>query len=211
MYLTLRPGIIDSYVQELRGDALTNINDYADALIAYQAAEDAPHLDDAFALQIKIAQNRTNIGDYGNALGIYNTILTTTNNDYTKAHMDYLAGEAELVLHKTDQAYGYFRDAVTNYPVSYYSYLTLVELVNANVQVDDLDRGLTDYFAGQYNPALAALDRYIAATPGNDGTVHYYRALTLEGQQNYQDALNELTVFIQHYSSDTHCPDACNG
>ena len=206
-YLNLRPGVIDSYVLELRGDALSAANDDADALTAYDAAQSAPHLDDAFALQIKIAQMRTAIGDYATAISIYSSIMSNTNNDYTKSQMDYLLGEANLALNKTDVAYGFFRDAISNYPVSYYSYLALVELVNANVTVDDLDRGLTDYFAGQYSPALSALDRYIAANPGNDGTAHYYRALTLRGMTNYTAAVTEFTYFIQHYSTNPHWGD----
>ena len=208
MYLTLRPGVIDSYVQELRGDALTAASDYPDALTAYKAAQSAPHLDDAFALQIKIAQTDTQIGDYASAISIYNSIMSSTNNDYTKSQMDYLLGEANLTLNKTDVAYGFFRDAIANYPISYYSYQSLVELVAANVTVDDQDRGLTDYYAGQYTPALNAFDRYIAANPGNDGTAHYYRALTLQGMQNYTNAVKEFTYFIQHYSSNPHWADA---
>ncbi len=51
-YLTGRPGYIDSYVEQLRGDALTQAGQYADALTAYNAAQAAPHLDDAHALEI---------------------------------------------------------------------------------------------------------------------------------------------------------------
>jgi soluble lytic murein transglycosylase len=206
-YLNLRPGVIDSYVQALRGDALSAAGDSANALTAYEAAQSAPHLDDAFALQIKIGQMRTQIGDYATAISIYSSILSSTSNDYTKSQMDYLLGEANLTLGKTDVAYGFFRDAIANYPVSYYSYLSLVELVNANVTVNDLDRGLTDYFAGQDGPALTALERYIAANPGNDGTAHYYRALSLRATQKYPDAVTEFTYFIQHYSTNPHWVD----
>jgi soluble lytic murein transglycosylase len=209
-YLTLRPGVIDSYVEELRGDALEAASNYSDALTAYEAAQAAPHLDDAFALQIKIAQTRAQIGDYATAISIYTTIMSGTNNDYIKARMDYLLGEANLTLNKNDVAYGYFRDAVANYPVSYYSYLSLVELVNANAAVDDMDRGLTDYFNGQYSRALDAFNRYIAANPGNDGTAHYYKALTLSQTQKYTDAVTEFTYFIQHYSSNPHWVDGWN-
>ena len=101
-YLTLRPGVIDSYVQELRGDALSAGNDYSDALTAYEAAQSAPHLDDEFALQIKTAQMRTQIGDYATAISIYTSIMSSTNNDFTKSEMDYLLGEANLTLNKTD-------------------------------------------------------------------------------------------------------------
>jgi tetratricopeptide (TPR) repeat protein len=46
-YLTLRPGYLDSYTQELRGDALVEAGNYAEALPSYKAAIQAPHLGDA--------------------------------------------------------------------------------------------------------------------------------------------------------------------
>ncbi len=209
-YLKARPGVLDSYVQKLRGDALAAASDYSDALIAYDAAQAAPHLDDGEALLIKIAQMRAQIGDYATALSMYTTIAANTTNDYIRSQMDYLTGEADLSLSKNDEAYIAFRHAVQNYPLSYYSYLSLVELVNAKAQVSDLDRGLVDYFAGQYTPALAALERYIAATPTEDGTAHYYRALTLVELQNYPQALNALDDFIRNYPSNQHWSDAWN-
>jgi peptidoglycan lytic transglycosylase len=207
-YLALRPGVLDSYVLELRGDALSAATDYAGALAAYQSAQQAPHLDDAQALLIKVAQMRARIGDYATALGMYDSIATNTTSDYTRAQMDYLAGQAYQALGQNQEAYGRFRHAVENYPLSYYSYLGLVELVGANVEVSDLDRGITDYFAGVYDKALLALDNYIAANPGNDGTAHYYRALTLEELRNYAAAVDEFTFFIQNYPAHAKWSDA---
>ena len=45
-YLTLRPGYLDAYVHELRGDALFNANDFAGALSAYTSAIQASALGD---------------------------------------------------------------------------------------------------------------------------------------------------------------------
>ncbi len=199
-YLVARPGVLDSYVQQRRGDALAAAGRYVDALAAYRAAQEAPHLDDGNALQIKIAQAHAQIGDYATALSMYDSLAAATASDYIKAQMDYLAGQAYLVLNQKEQAYERFRHAVEHYPLSYYSYLGLVELVNAAVEVNDLDRGLTDYFAGQYDVALLALDRFIGAH-ADDGTAHYYRALTLRELKNYPDAVDEFTYFIQNYAA----------
>jgi soluble lytic murein transglycosylase len=214
-YLKTSPGLLDSYVQQLRGDALTAGGDNADALTAYTSAQEAPHLDDAQTLQIKIAQAKAGVGDYAGALALYDAISSSTTNDYTHAQMDYLSGEANLAIGKKDDAYKIFLDAVENYPLSIYAYNSLVELVNAKVQVNYLDRGLVDYFAAQngatdINVALAAFDHYIAATPTNDGTVYYYRALCLEQLQNYQGAVDEFTYFIQHYAAHPKWADAWN-
>ena len=201
VYLTLRPNIIDSYTQELRGDALFAAGSYSDALAAYMAASQAPHIGDGIDLDVKTAETRAALGDYSDALALYDGIAARTTNDYVKAQVAYLSGQAYEKLGQNDDAYGKFRLAVENYPLSYYSYLSLVELVNAKAQVSDLDRGIVDYYAGQYAVALTALDRYIAATPINDGTPHYYRALTLESLGNYQAAVDEVSTFITNYSN----------
>ncbi len=208
VYLNQRPGVIDSYAQELRGDALAEVGEYTDALAAYTAAQAAPHLDDAQALQIKIADTNAAMGQYDTAISMYDAIATSTTNDSTRAEMDYLAGKAYISEGKNDLGYERFKHAIANYPRSYYSYQGLVKLLDAGVTVNDLDRGLTDYFAGQYDVALTALERYIADNPGEDGTAHYYRAYALDDLQQWEKALEAFTFFIQNYPSHPYWADA---
>jgi soluble lytic murein transglycosylase len=207
-YISARPGVLDSYVSSLRGDALTEAGDYAGALDAYTSAQASPRLDDAQALQIKIAQTHAALGNWDTAIGQYDTIAAGTTNDYVRAQMDHLAGQAYLASQRPDQAHARFKHAVENYPLSYYSYLGLIELLEAGVPVSDLDRGLTDYYAGVHDKALEALDRYIANTPGSDGTAHYYRALSLDQLQQYQEALDAYAQFIQNFSAHPRWADA---
>lgn len=210
-YMTRVPGVLDGYVQEYRGEALKEAEDYTGAQNAYEAALNAPRLDDSdhsIDLQVKIAQARASFGDYAGALTLYDQIFSSSTNDYIKAQMDYWAGNAHVQLGQLDQAYARYLHAVENYPLSYYSYLSLVELVDANIAVDELDRGLVDYFAAQYDVALASFDRYINANPDNDGSAHYYRALTLRELRRTQDAIDELDYFIDAHASHERWADA---
>ena len=207
-YLEMRPGVLDAYVHELRGDALFDQGSFAEALEAYNAAIAAPQIEDPLTMEIKAAQTRTETGDYGTAISIYEAIFTRSDNDYIKAQMDYLAGLAHKELGQADLANQKFQHAVTNYPLSYYSYLSLVELVSADVPVSELDRGLVDYFAEQYDVALAAFDRHIAADLDSDGTARYYRALTLRELVNYQAAVDALTDFIADYPDNPRWAEA---
>jgi len=195
-YMARIPGVLDGYVQEYRGDALNEAEDYTGAQNAYTAALSASRLDDGLTLEIKMAEARASFGDYAGALTLYDQIFSKSTNDYVKAQMDYYAGNAHIELGQIDQAQARYLHAVENYPLSYYSYLSLVALVDAGVQVDDLDRALVDYYADQYDVALVAFDRYIEANPINDGTPHYYRALTLRDLQRTQEAIDELNYFI---------------
>lgn len=199
LYLQARPGVLDAYVEELRGDAFFDDGSYVDALTAYQAALNAPQDGDPLSVEIKLAKTRAELGDYANAITAYETIFNNTDNDYVKAQMDYLGGLAQEKIDQADMAQEKFLHAVENYPLSHYSYLSLVELLAANVTVSDLDRGLVDYFAGQYDVALAALDRYLNAGLDTDGTARYYRALTQREMENYQTAVQDFTTFINDY------------
>lgn len=198
-YLQLRPGVLDAYVQEARGDAFFESANYAEALMAYNAALTAAPNESTLSLETKLAQTRAGIGDYASAVAAYDSIFNRADNDYTKAQMDYLSGQAYLKVGQSEQAYRKFSHAIENYPLSYYAYLSLVELVNAGVTVSDLDRGIVDYFAAQYDVALAALDRYLNAGLDSDGTARYYRALTLRALQNYPAAIQDFTTFIKDY------------
>lgn len=197
-YVSARSGVLDAYALERQGDAHFNAANYVEALNAYNAAAALPRLDAGIELQIKIGQTRAALGDYAGAIALYDSIAQA-GNDFVKAQMDYLAGSAYKFLGQTDKMNERFLHAVENYPVSYYSYLSLVELVDAGVPVNDLDRGIVDYFAGQYDVGLVALDRAIANGLDTDGTAHYYRALSLVKVGRHSEGAAEFSYFIANY------------
>ncbi len=198
-YLKLRPGVLDSFVQERIGDAYTSAGNYSGAVSAYRTALAAPHIGDDTGLQIKIAEAVASSGDTTTALSLYDAVSKASSDADVKAQMDLFSGRIDLALGQPSQAYQFFLDAVNNYPTSPDSYNMLVALVNNNVPVDDLNRGLVDYFAGQYGYARDAFQRYMIANPKNDGTAAYYHAMTFIQLGVYQQGINELTNFINSY------------
>ena len=178
---------------------MTDGGDFAGALDAYMSAQAAPHLDDAQSLQIKIGQSHAALGQTEAAIALYDTIAANTTNDYIRAQMDYLAAQALMDNQQIAPAHERLQHTVHNYPVSYYSYLGLVQLLEAAVPVDDLDRGLTDYYAGVYDKALEALDRYLTANPDNDGTPYYLRASSLDHLERFPESVEAYTFFTQNF------------
>ncbi len=207
-YLVLRPAYLDAYVQELRGDALFEAQNYAEAVSAYTAAIQAPSLGDDITLDLKVASTDVKLGDYASALALYDGIAARAPNDYIKAQAAYESGLAYQALGRSEEALGKFRLAVENYPLSYYAYLSLIALLDAGAEVNQLDRGLVDYFAGQYDVAIAAFDRYIAENPTNDGTADYYRALAYRDLGNYDAAIQIFSTFIANYPTHPNWGDA---
>lgn len=209
-YLIHRPGLIDAYVQELRGDALKADGDHSAAVAVYKDALQAPQLSSGLEIEIKIAQTYASMGDYIMAISKYSEIYDRTISDYTKAQMDYLRGQAYTALGQIDQAYALYLHAVENYHRSDYSYLGLVALVQAGFQVNELDRGMVDYFAEEYGFALAAFNRYLTTYPvEHDGAVHYYKGLTLRELDRYEDAVNEWDLLIDDHPGDYYWDQGC--
>ncbi len=176
---------MDATIQTMRGDLLRKGGLYTEAIEAYQKAIEASPNEDTTALQINIGSAYTEMGDHINAVRTFMGIYETTTNDYTKAQMNFLSGKSYMALGLPDQAYARYQDSVENYPKSYDTYTGLVELVNNNIPVNNLYRGMVDYYAGQYGLAIDILDRYIDENPGHDGTPLFYKALCLveTGQQ----------------------------
>ncbi len=117
-YLTIRPGLIDAYILDIRGDALESAGRYGEALVDYRSALLAPSLLASLPIEIKIARSHAAVGDYDTALGLYLEIYRRTDSDFTKAQMDLLIGQAYIAKGDNEQAYAAYQDAVNNYPAS---------------------------------------------------------------------------------------------
>ncbi len=209
-YLKSGPAILQPYVLVWLGEALENAGDptaarevYARALTAWQQASAAPEASIQTQLQLALARTAADSGDVQAALNWYQQTYDTTTNGYVKAQVDLLSGRLLLNLGETDAAYTAFQDAVNNFPLSYDSYSALVALVNAGVPVNELSRGLVDYFAGQYALAVEAFNRYLrTAPPDHEGTAHYYKAQALRALGQYEDAVAEYQLLIDTHPSD---------
>lgn len=198
-YLTFRPGYLDALAQEFRGDALFEAGNYAEALSAYTAAIQAPSIGDDINLDIKTAATYTKLGDHQSALALYDGISARTPSDFVKAQAAYESALAYQALGQDDAAQGKFRLSVENYWKSPYAYLSLVTLLDAGIPVSDIDRGLVDYFYGEYAVAIERFDLYIKDNPLHDGTALYYRALSNSALGQNEEALQDYTTFITTY------------
>jgi len=198
-FLSLRPGLIDSYIQEWRGDALIAAGNPAGAVEAFQIALATERVGDTLPIEIKIANAYAFQGDHNTAIIAYKDLYNRTGNDYTKAYLDYLIGQSYTVLGQLDQANLAYLDAVENYPLSYNSYQSLIALVESGYPVSEFDRGLVDYFAGQYSLSIAAFDRYLATSSENVSTVHYYRGLAFRALGELDTAISIWDDVIRDY------------
>lgn len=207
-YIQENPGYLNFYIQDLRGDALRNAGELEGALSAYQAALDGSMPGEGIEIEIKMARAYAEMNEYESAIRLYNEIYEKTDNDYIKAQMNFLVGQAYLQMGQPEQAYAKFNDSIVNYPLSYDTYSGMEALIAADQPVDSLDKGLVYYFAGQYGQAAAALRENIEANPEHGGTPHHYLAFSLIVLGDIEGALAEWQKLIDDHPGDRYWEEA---
>jgi soluble lytic murein transglycosylase len=227
-YLNLRPGIAEAYVQDLRGGALFAAGEYPGAAEAFRLALASPSTLDRIFVQLKMARSIALAGDPDTALAFYADADLRTQDDYTHALIALRTGQIYQGQGQTTQALQAYRKAVENYPRAYEAYSALQALDAAGEAVDDLQRGLVDYFAGEYGAAMQAFDRYLqksasAATPTSapgegiptplenvmdPATALYYYGLASRQQGGYQEAIQLWDKLIANYPDHRFWDDA---
>jgi soluble lytic murein transglycosylase len=207
-YLNNRPGVIDAYISDLRGDELSAAGDYASAARSYQTASDSTSTLDEITLHMKMARSYALSKDYSAALSIYDDLYNLTANENTRALIDLRKGQIYSEQGQNEQSIAAYLDAVENYPTAPDTYSALVALVEAGVPINELQRGIIDYFAGQYGVALSALERYLQNNPTDPGSAHYYYALSLRALGEWQQALDQWDLIIAQYSNHSYWDEA---
>jgi len=205
-YLEQRPGVLDAYVQERLADALRLAGKPLEAVGHYQNAIAAPRITDVLPLLVKIGRCYLEASELELALTQFDSISAQTTDPGTRASMNLLAGETLEGLGDFEGAVSRYMDSVSNYPTAYDSYIALIRLVEAGIPVDEFQRGLVDYQAGAYEPAVAAFDRVLGSVPSAAG--FYYRGLSHLALGNSQQALSDFERVVTNFPDDALWPDS---
>jgi soluble lytic murein transglycosylase len=186
-----------------------------EVIAAYRQALDAS--DDRsvqVSLREKIADIYITREDYDAAVAEYDAILDVARIESYRAKIEYLAGQALAMAGKSEAAQERYRRNVNNYPTAEYAYLSLIELVDSGVPVDEYQRGIVDYHAGTtypdaYGAAIRAFDRYLASEPTEKlDEALYYKALAQRALDQPEAALGTLEALIADHPESNKLADA---
>jgi soluble lytic murein transglycosylase len=207
-YVSSQPGPLDSEILEMKGDALLAAGEPALALQAYLDAQKSAAPSRVEQMELKAARAASAAGDDEGALNRYVSLLETSTQEPVQSQVNFLLGQLYLKLGLYEQAYARFQDSVIRFPAYYDTYSGLVALVDAGEPVDDLLRGIVNYYAGQYGLTITVMDRYMLNNPDHDGTPLYYKALSLWKMGDYEGELATWDELINNLPTDKYIPTA---
>lgn len=195
-YLEANPDMA-AYVQPLIAHCALQMGNPDLAVSAYETAIQAG------AHRLTEIENRQQLADYyleveryEDAVAQYDAIRDLAETENTRGEMTYLAGSALIRAGQEQAGYERYLFGVNNYPRAYESYLGLVELIDASVEVPLYQRGLVDYYAGAYQPAVAAFEEYLATNPADyTAEAHLYLAWSYEALGNSEAVLAQFDRF----------------
>lgn len=201
-YTKTAPDWTDGFVLDRLGDAFSRAGDHPAAIQAFESTLATGYFADPAYLHLSIGKEYAAQGDHSSAVRSYLTAYDSTNNEYARSQANLLLGQSYLALGEPGQAYARYQDSVNNYPRPFDSYTQLVALVTDGQAVSEFQRGLVDYYAGQYSVGVEAFDRFMAANPEHDGAAHYYKALCLRALSQPDPAVSELNQLIRDHAGD---------
>jgi soluble lytic murein transglycosylase len=207
-YLKERNDVLADFVNEQIGDAYTQLGDAANAVRSYERAlTDASGTSNVANLREKLALAYRQAGQPQNALAQYDAILSFAQQPGYRASIMLQAGQTLIDAGQTETGFERFSELVNTYPERNEAYQALVALVNAEVPVYEFQRGLVDYYAKQYDAAMAAFERFITANEDH-GNAHYYIGLSYKNAGNLGAALKAFDEIIAEHPEASRWGDA---
>ena len=160
-YLTLRPGVIDSYVHERIGDAQLALERFDDAFNSFTRAADATRsLVPQLALREKLARLHTLSGQVEQAVAQYDAILAVAQNAPYRATIEFRAAEALLDAGDRNNGLQRMERIFNEYVGQPQAYQAMDILLASGRQLDRYAVGRVSYFSQDYERAIESFNAF---------------------------------------------------
>ncbi|HOU12314.1 MAG TPA: tetratricopeptide repeat protein [Anaerolineae bacterium] len=191
--------------REWQGDALYAAGQYEEARDAYTLALAAADTNSKKAfLGEKLGLTYAALADYAAAMDAYDGILNVAQIASYRARIMAQAADTALLFGDNAEAYQRMQTLIATYPTQAAAHPALVTLINAGQPVDETLRGLVNYHAKAYDPAIQAFTRVINASASHGGEPHYYIGLSHLGAGNYAQALSAFEMLLKDHVGDDY-------
>jgi soluble lytic murein transglycosylase len=208
-FIVFYPDQINAFVYQEIGDISLSIENFDQAIINYQNALLAEPENNPQYLNLQIGKAYAGLDDHTTAIQYFNSVYDAAQDEYTRSTANLLSGQSYIELGLNNDAYTKFLDSVIKYPKAFDSFTALTILVNDGVPVDDYLRGLVDYYAGSYDAAIKAFQRYLASNPANnDGSAYYFLGLSHYFYGNPRNAIEAYDQLITNFPGNPYWTSA---
>lgn len=206
-YLTLRPGVIDSFAYERIGDCYLELGDYNAAMAAYdQSTRAGRYVAGQIILHDWIADAARDAGDPARAIPEYQAILSLSENYRYRAQIELYIGQALMENSQREEAFAQWQRVVDQYPDTPEARSALIALLEAERPVDPIQRGLVNYYNDQYETAIEQLGNALAALPPDQQVPAAYLAIA-RSYRALEDSVSTeywLNLLINSFSPEDH-------
>ncbi len=196
--------VLDAYTYEWEGDAYYAASAYASALEVYELALATANTPAIPRLQEKTGLCQAALGNYEAAMAAYDTAESLLTSEKQRARILYQTVETAQLFNDLPEATRRMQRLVDEYPKQSYAYSALIQLVDNETPVDDMQRGLVDYYAEAYTPAVLAFDRVVNADADHSGAPHYYAGMAYLEAGSPALALSEFETLIDTHPDDLY-------
>ncbi len=160
-YLSLRPGLIDSYAYERIADAQLALGQTEAALENYAKAISAKRSKvPLLILREKLAQIYINLGRSADAVAQYDAILAVARNIPYRANISLTAAQAALTGVDTETGLARLRAVAENYPGTSAAWQAQDQLARHGAALDGFRRGQAAFIAGDAQAAIEAFNEF---------------------------------------------------
>jgi soluble lytic murein transglycosylase len=210
-YLTLRPGLVDSYVHERIADAQIALGQTDAALPNYELAVNAKRSTvPLLILREKLAQIYINLLRPADAVAQYDAILSVARNAPYRANISYTAAKTLLDSGDVQSGIARMNTIFTSYPDTATAYSAMQQVIANGIEIDDFQVGKSAYIAGDYQAAINAFNSYttshqLAAIPAE---LHLMLGRAYREIGNSDAATVAFQTIIDQYPQDALFGDA---
>ncbi len=204
-YLTLRPGLIDSYAYERVGDAQLALNQLEPALASYNQAVTANRtLAPLLALREKLAQVLRNAARPVEAVAQYDAILTVAENEPYKANIDYAAAQTLIESNDLENGLARMRLVMDTYPTTPRAYDAMFVLLQNDVELGLYDVGRVSFYYGDYDRTIEAFNTFttLRALSEIPAELHLMLGQAYRELGNGDAAVVAFSTIIEQYPRD---------
>lgn len=160
-YLTMRPGLIDSYVHERIADAQLALGQTEESFASYASAVAANRTQvPLLALREKVAQVYRTASRPADAIAQYDAILETAENDPYRASMQLAAAQTLLDSGDLENGLARMQTVFDEYPATASAYEAMQVLLANEAELSNLAIGRVAFLYGDYERAIEALNTH---------------------------------------------------